>query len=174
MGRLGDSLLRLREDSVGFRMDETMVGEHELAPGFGSAGPPKKGRIELCLTWGPSSIARWLTPTSKDFLRQPISGTITAEGLCVGAPCEGTLELLYLKEHKIRYLLKFEALGRRLNYEGEKVNIRPWNLHVSHTTCLGRITEVDSGALVSTSVVRFRLTGLPRFLLSLRVTRHRL
>ena len=167
MGRLGDGLRRLREGGVGFLMDETMAGEHEFAPGF---GPPGKRRLEFRVTWGPKSLLRWLTPGGSDFLRQGLAGTITAEGLCEAAPCTGTLELRYFSDQKIRYAFDFEAGGRRLRYLGEKVDLRPWNLHVTHTTCYGRITEVDSGALVSTSVVRFWLTGLPGFLASLRLT----
>ncbi|MBI5545889.1 MAG: hypothetical protein HY901_18525 [Deltaproteobacteria bacterium] len=166
MSRLGDSLQRLRE-GVGFQMDEMMSGEHELEPGFGEAGPR---RLELRLTWGTRNVVRWLTPGGEEFLRGPLVGALTADGLCQDAPCQGTLELRYFDEHKIRYSFEFEAQGRRHRFVGEKVNIRPWNLPFSHATCFGRITEVDSGRLVSTSVTRFRLTTLPRFLLSFRVT----
>lgn len=167
MGRLGDGLRRLREGGVGFQMDETMAGEHEFAPGM---GPPGKRRLEFRVTWGPRNLWRWLTPGGDDFLRQSLAGTVTVEGLCEAAPCAGTLELRYFGEHKIRYSFDFEAGGRRLRYLGEKVDIRPWNLHVSHTTCFGSITEADTGTLVSTSVVRFPLSSLPRFLASLRLT----
>ncbi len=167
MGRLGESLQRLREGGVGFQMDERMAGEHEFAFGQGPAG---KHKLEFQVTWGPKNVARWLTPGSQEFLTQPLSGTITVEGLCAAAPCTGTLELRYFGDHLIRYTFDFEAGGRKLRYVGEKRDIRPWNLHVTHTTCYGRITEVETGALVSTSVTRFRLSALPRFLLSLRLT----
>ena len=166
MGRLGDSLQRLHE-GVGFQMDEVMTGEHEFEPGF---GPPGRRKLEFRVTWGPKNVVRWAKPGGADFLRQPLSGTLTVEGLCESAACTGTLELRYFDEHKIRYAFDFEAGGRRLRFVGEKVNIRPWNLHVSHTTCYGRITEVETDKLVSTSVTHFRLASLPHFLLSLRLT----
>lgn len=167
MGRLGESLQRLREGGVGFQLDETMSGEHEFAPGMGPAG---KRRLEFCVTWGPKNLLRWLTPGSSDFLTQPLAGTVTAEGLCEEAACSGTLELRYLGEHLIRYTFDFEGGSRKLRFVGEKREIRPWNLHVTHTTCFGKITELETGALVSTSVTHFRLRTLPSFLLSLRVT----
>ncbi|HEY3449835.1 MAG TPA: hypothetical protein VGK67_26005 [Myxococcales bacterium] len=167
MGRLGESLQRLREGGVGFQMDETMTGEHEFAPGFGPAG---KRKLEFRVTWGPKNVARWISPGSQEFLTQPLAGTVTVDGLCEAAPCTGTLELRYLGEHLIRYTFGFEAGGKKLRYVGEKRDIRPWNLPVSHTTCFGKITEVETGALVSTSVTHFRLRTLPGFLLSLRLT----
>jgi hypothetical protein len=51
---------------------------------------------------------------------------------------------------------------------GEKVNIKLWNLPVSHTTCVGRVTELESGKLISTSVTIFRMRTLPAFLGSFR------
>ena len=166
MGRLGDVVHRLRE-GVGFRMDEVMTGEHEFEPGL---GPPGRSPLEFRVSWGAKNLARWLSPQSGEFMRGPLEGTLTAGGLCQAAPCKGTLELRYFDEHKIRYAFEFEAQGRRYRFVGEKVNIWPWNLQVSHTTCFGRITEADSGRLVSTSVTHFRLTSAPRFLLSFRVT----
>jgi hypothetical protein len=165
MGRLGDVVRRLRE-GVGFQIDEVMSGTHAFEPGM---GPPGTKPLQFKVTWGAESIARWFTPGG-EFMRGPLKGTITADGLCREAGCEGTLELRYFDEHTIRYAFEFEADGRRYRFVGEKVNIRPWNLPVSHTTCFGRITEADSGRLVSTSVTFFRLSTLPSFLTSLRIT----
>ena len=164
MGRLGDVVRRLRE-GVGFRIDEVMSGTHDFEPGM---GPPGKKPLSFRVTWGADSIARWLTPGG-EFLRGPLEGTIGVEGLCEAAPCRGTLELRYFDEHAIRYAFEFETGGRRYRFVGEKVNIRPWNLPYSHTTCFGRLTEAESGRLVSTSVTHFRLLSLPRFLTSFRI-----
>ena len=165
--QLGRSLRRLREGRVGFQVDETMAGEHEFAAGW---GPPGKRRLSFSVSWGPANVVRWLKPGSPEFLFQPLSGTFTVEGLCETAPCQGTLELRYFDEHKIRYSIDFDASGRHLRYLGEKTNIHLWNLPTSHTTCYGRITDARTGALVSTSITRFPLTSLPRLLLSLRLT----
>jgi hypothetical protein len=88
-------------------------------------------------------------------------------GLCDWAPCKGTLSLEYGKQ-RIRYRFDFEAGGKLYRFSGDKVNIRPWNLGTSHTTCFGTLVELDSGRLVSTSVTEFRLRDLPGFLTSLR------
>lgn len=166
-GGLGKALWRLCE-GVGFTIDEVMSGEHELQPGF---GPPGRRPLEFRVTWGPASVMRWLTPCSGEFLRQPLSGTITADGLCHEAPCQGTLDLRYFDERAIRYDFEFAVEGKGYRFAGMKVNIRPWNLPVSHTTLYGRITEIQNGSLVSTSVTRFRARQLPRMIRSLRVTR---
>lgn len=168
MGRLGDVIRRIQAGSLGFQLDEAMVGEHQFEPG---AGPPGIHPLEFRVRWGPPDLRRWATPGTPDFMAQPLEGNVTVGGLCTGAPCKGTLELRYLDEHKIRYTFEFQAQGRTYRFEGEKVDIKPWNLHVSHTTCYGRITEAASGRLVSRSVTHFRLRTLPRFLASFRVTR---
>ena len=41
----------------------------------------------------------------------------------------------YLTEHRLRYSFEFEAQGKPHRFVGEKVNIWPWNLPTSHTTC---------------------------------------
>ncbi len=154
--------------SIGFRMQEVMRGTHEFEPG---CGPPGRHPMELRVTWGPERLERWLSPASGEFMTQPLEGAVTVGGLCENAPCEGRLELRYRGEHRIRYDFEFEADGRRYRYVGEKVNIRPWNLPFSHTTCFGRVTEAGTGRLVSTSTTIFELESLPGFLLSFRLTR---
>jgi len=78
------------------------------------------------------------------------------------------LELAYFTEGKIRYTFDFSAKGKMYRYVGEKVNIRPWNLPVSHTTCFGTLVEKESGRLVSRSVTFFKLHTTPAFMASLR------
>jgi hypothetical protein len=163
---MGDVMQRLK-DGVGFKIDEVMSGEHQLEAAFGA---PKPQPLEFRVTWGTTNLARWVMPGSAEFMTSPLEGTITAGGLCHEAPCKGTLELRYFDEHKIRYAFEFEVSGKRYGFVGEKVNIWPWNLPYSHTTCFGRLTEVETGKLVSTSVTHFRAVSAPAFLLSFRLT----
>ncbi|NMC71683.1 MAG: hypothetical protein GYA57_16670 [Myxococcales bacterium] len=149
----------------GFRMDEVMSGEHTFEPGCGPAG---RHPFEFRVTWGPDDLWTWIDPDDPHFLTQSLEGTVTAGGLCENAPCRGRLELRYFDEHALRYTFEFEAAGKRYRYVGEKVNIQPWNLPVSHTTCYGVLTEADTGRLVSRSVTHFRLRTIPAFLRSLR------
>lgn len=157
---------RIQEKRFGFRMDEVMSGDHWFEPGCGPSG---KLPFEFRVTWGPDDIRTWANPFGEAFMCQPLAGTVTVGGLCENAPCEGTLELRYFDEHKLRYRFTFEAGGKRYRYVGEKVNIQPWNLPVSHTTCYGVLTEEDTGKLISKSVTHFRLKTIPGFLASLRL-----
>lgn len=150
----------------GFRMDEVMSGEHEFEPG---CGPQGRRPMEFRVSWGPDDILAWLRPSSGKFLWQEAQGTIRVDGLCEDAPCSGTLVLRYFDQHRLVYTLDFEAAGTRYRYVGEKVNIQPWNLLTSHTTCFGRIVEQGTGKLVSTGVTFFRLWTAPKFLASLRL-----
>jgi hypothetical protein len=117
-------------------------------------------------------------------MRADLEGEISAGGLCEAAPVKGELELRYFKDSTVRYRFEFAAAGRRWRYEGEKSDIRPWNLQRTHTTCRGRIVEIGAaplecarssrdqqvdGAPLSESVVYFDLAQLPRFLASLRL-----
>jgi len=166
MGRLSDLSAMIRERRVGFLGDEVMTGWHRFEPGF---GPPGRHFFEFRVTWGTKHLGRWLDPTGDEFMINDMHGTFTATGLCEDAPCEGILELKYFDEHLLRYVLDFEADGRPHRFVGEKVNIRPWNLPVSHTTCFGRITESDGNRLVSTAECYFRFRTAPRFAASFRL-----
>lgn len=157
---------RLKSGHLGFKIDEEMSGEHWFEPSFGPQGARK---MVFRGSWGPENIVDWIRPSSEKFLWQEFSGSITIEGLCQDAPANGSLELGYFDDKKIRYTLEFEVDGVAYRFVGEKVNIRPWNLPVSHTTCFGTLIEVESGKLVSTSVTHFRLSSAPRFLTSLRL-----
>jgi hypothetical protein len=166
VGKLREIVRRVREGRFGFRMDEVMSGTHVFQPG---CGPEGHLPFEFTVTWGPDDLRSWLDPQSDDYLSQVLEGTITIGGLCEAAPCKGRLELHYFDEHTLRYTLEFEVGGVRYRYIGEKVNIQAWNLPVSHTTCVGVVTEVETGRLISRSVTHFRLRTIPAFLGSLRL-----
>ena len=150
----------------GFHMVERMIGRHEFEAKY---GPPGKQPMEFSVRWGSQRLRSWLNPLGDRFMTNDLDGTVTIRGLCDRAPCKGTLELRYLKDASIRYTFEFEVDGMPLRYVGEKVCIRPWNLPWSHTTCYGRLVRTDTGELVSTSVLHFRLRTVPGFLTSLRV-----
>lgn len=165
MGRIGDLKRMIKERRVGFVMDEVMTGDHEFEPEFGEPG---RRPMEFRSTWGPRRLSEWLNPLGDKFLWQELTGAITVDGLCANVPATGSLELKYFTEHILRYKLNFEVGGTAYEFVGEKVNIRPWNLPVSHTTCYGVLTEVETGRLVSKSVTHFRLKTAPAFLASFR------
>ncbi len=166
MGRINDFINMLQEGRLGFQMEEVMVGEHEFEAGM---GPPGKHPMEFKVTWGPENITSWINPGSPDFLTQPLQGVVTVGGLCYDAPCRGTLKLAYFTERKIRYDFAFKVRGKDYRFIGEKVNILPWNLPVSHTTCFGILKEKETGKLVSRSVTYFKLKHAPSFLTSFRL-----
>jgi hypothetical protein len=162
----------LRERRLGFSMKEEMEGVHRFVRPY----PP--AQIEegaerpflMRLTWGTRHLSRFLAPHRGEFLRAPMSGSVTAGGLCVEAPLEGALELRYLQDATIRYTFSFEASdGQRMRFDGEKRGIRPWNLHRTHTLCYGSVMYIESGEVLSDVVVRFALSQLPRFLTSMRL-----
>ncbi len=162
-----DHLKRIAKDRmVGFRIDEIMSGTHEFEPGM---GPPGTHVFRFDVCWGPDDMRAWIHPGSPDFMVQPMSGTVIAGGLCDEAPIEGTLALEYFDSGKIRYTFNFEANGKLYDFVGEKVNIKPWNLPVSHTTCFGVLTEAESGRLVSRPLTFFQMRTLPNFIKSFRL-----
>ena len=59
--------------------------------------------------------------------------------------------------------------GTPYRYLGEKVNIKPWNLHRTHTTCYGTITDLNSSKDISKSILYFRFRTIPAFLKSFRL-----
>ena len=112
------------------------------------------------------------TPSSpgSNFLSNFLEGTVTVGGLVEEARCHGTLDLRYFQEAKIRYTFDFkDEKGTPYRYIGEKVNIRPWNLHRTHTTCYGTITNLNSEREISKSILYFRLNTVPAFLSSIRL-----
>ena len=166
MGRWNDFVKMVKEKRLGFRLDETMSGTHWFEPG---CGPKGDQTFEFTVSWGPREIGKWVNPLSDGFMVQSLSGTVTAGGLGRKIPCRGKLEIKYFTEHKIRYTFEFTHDGVRYHYLGEKVNILPWNLPFSHTTCFGVLTETATGKLISRSVTHFRIWSAPGFLASLRL-----
>ena len=75
----------------------------------------------------------------------------------------------YFKDHIIRYSFDFTVNYINYGFVGEKVNILPWNILTSHTTCFGRLVEKDTGKLISTSVTFFKLSKMLSFLSSIRL-----
>jgi hypothetical protein len=145
---------------MGFKISEIMSGFHEFHDGRATGRHP----FEFKATWGPDRILDWLDPRSPAFLWQELEGTVRAGGLTDGAPCKGTLHLEYIPKRSIRYDFDFDVDGVTYHYVGEKQNILPWNVWVTHTTCFGVLTERSTGKLVSTGVTFFRLRDLPGFL----------
>lgn len=153
----------IKEKRLGFSMDEVMSGYHKFEPGF---GPEGQHLMEFRVTWSTRNALH--VEPDRSLLHQ-LSGVVTVGGLCTDAPCRGTLALRYLADNTIRYDFTFEAAGKKYHYVGEKMYIWPWNLPWSHTTCYGRLTEVESGKLVSTSLTHFHLLSAPKFMASLRL-----
>lgn len=167
MEQFGRLVSMLRERRLGFQIDETMQGTHQFTPG---EGPPGEHAFWFRATWGTEHLGEYLNPRSQSFLAGFLTGTVHVGGLCEKAACSGRLVLRYFQEASIEYTFAFhDPAGRRLTYRGEKVNIRPWNLHRSHTTCIGSITDPSTGQEISRSVVRFNLWSLPAFLGSFRL-----
>lgn len=146
---------------LGFRIDETMTGEHEWVNG-------KTGKqfMEFQVNWGADSLLTWSNPFHEDFMTNYLEGTVTIEGLCEAAPCYGKLELRYFTEQKIRYTFEFEAAGEQYQFIGEKRDIYPWNLPWSHTCCFGELRKAGEPAVLSKSITHFRWKTLPAMLSS--------
>lgn len=152
---------------AGFRMDELMRGTHRFVD---RAGPDGEHPFSFLITWGPDGLADYFNPLSEGFMVNRLVGTISVGGLCEDAPCTGSLALRYFQEGKIRYSIDFHGPdGKAYRYVGEKRDIRPWNLHRTHTTCYGTLTERDSGRVVSESVVHFELGQMLPFMRSFRL-----
>jgi len=168
--KLNIPLPDIETNKIGFQMDELMAGEHEFEDGFGPKDKKGKRPMFFNVTWGPKNLLKWSNPLDKNFMINDLKGTVTVDGLCNEAECEGTLELKYIAEQKIRYLFEFKVDNKTYSFKGEKRNIYPWNLHVSHTTCYGELIEKDSGKLVSKSITHFHLDTIPDFIKSFKMT----
>jgi len=151
---------------LGFKMNEIMVGTHHFINGL---GPEGEFPMEFSITWGNSNLFKFLNPTSGEFFCNVAKGHITVGNLVDKADCEGSLSLLYFTERKIRYVLDFKDDDNRpYRYTGEKVNIWPWNLHKSHVTCYGTITDVELTKDISGSILYFPYREIMGFILSTR------
>lgn len=147
-------------------MDEIMTGTHRFMDG---KGPEGEHPMEYRVTWGHENVTKWINPLGGEFLVNTLSGKVDVGGLVVDADCEGTLELRYLQDQLIRYTFTFkDDNGKAYQYIGEKRELRPWNLHRTHTICYGQITELATGEVVSEGIVYFRMSTIPQFLLSFR------
>lgn len=149
---------------TGFLIDEKMCGYHY----FINDPRGTKRHMEFNVTWGTNDIKKWLTPRPDCFMVSSLDGTVTIEGLCKEALIRGSLVLDYFGRGTITYSFKFRVNGILYTYEGVKVNIKPWNLLTSHTTCVGTISDKDG--IVSRSVTFFKLKNAFNFLKSFRLT----
>ena len=148
---------------AGFKIDEIMVGTHRFI------SRDEDLPMHFNITWGHKNLQDYLNPFSSEFLCAEAKGIITVDGLVHKADCKGLLKLLYFTESKIRYELEFaDEHGREYCYVGEKINIRPWNLHKSHITCYGTITDCVTGQEISKSIIHFPLRELLTFIRSFR------
>lgn len=151
---------------LGFKIDESMRGSHHFVA---ADGEHHDRPLCFSLTWGNRNIFRWLNPFSGQFLFNEARGMITVDGLARKADCTGSLHLLYFTQRKIRYVLNFKGDdGRSYRYVGEKINLWPWNLHKTHVTCYGTITDQEADRKISESVVYFPYRQIIPFMLSFR------
>ena len=99
----------------------------------------------------------------------PLEGWARVGGVVGEVPIKGAMELRYFKDATIRYAFEFSTGGRRYRFTGKKQNIRPWNLHRTHTVCRGELTDVTDDQQLSEVTVRFGLRTMPQFLASFRL-----
>ena len=140
--------------SVGFSINEVMSGyDNNLNP------------FVFDVTWGIMNIRDLLR---KGPMKFTLEGTVHFKGHA--SPCSGHLFIDYFGTHSITYIFNFydPTLGRLL-YVGEKVNIKPWNLPVSHTTCFGTVSAYKDDTLVSRTLAFFKFRTIPKFLASFRL-----
>lgn len=167
MSSFGRISKMLSEGRVGFLADEVMTGTHSFKEGV---GPEGELHIEFHATWGHKRLSKFVNPLSKEFFKNSMTGTVTVEGLVEETEMEGSLTLAYFSQAKLIYDFNFRGPdGTEYNFYGEKRDLRPWNLHKTHTTLYGTITERDSGRVISESVLHFLLKTAPAFLLSFRL-----
>jgi len=154
---------------IGFKMDELMVGTHTFSDGSHKS---KEYPLNFSLTWGSPDLLKFLNPSSEDFLSSRVKGFITVGGLANKADCNGTLKLMYFTKRKIHYELDFKGNNdRAYKYVGEKVNLWPWNLHKTHVTCYGTIKDIETGKIISNSLVHFPYRETLDFIMSARLVK---
>jgi hypothetical protein len=171
MGRIGELLAMLRSRRVGFKADERMKGSHrflvDLPDGNVRAGDELPFSFKI--TWGNPLLFSFLNPLSAEHGLAPLEGWVTVGGVVGEAPIRGAMELRYFKDATIRYTFEFSTRGQRYRFKGGKQDIRPWNLHRTHTICRGILTDLTSGEDLSEVTVRFALRTMPQFLASFRL-----
>lgn len=138
---------------IGFKITETMSGYDDWNKPF-----------QFIVTWGIDDFKKL-----KKSLTFDLNGTITFRGM--NLKCRGYLRIDYFNKHEIEYVLFFKDHYNRKDYTyvGKKINIRPWNLLTSHTTCFGVITDSNL-QLKDKNTTFFKLKTIPKFLSSFRLT----
>jgi len=150
---------------TGFHVHEILDGLHEFVA---REGPPGEFPFSFELDWGPERLVDFMNPLARDaFLIAKSRGVIRVGELVQEAPCTGTLEFRCFSEAKIRYRLYFSVEETSYEYIGEKIGLRPWNLHRTHTPCYGIIYNLETGKEISRSRSSLRISALPSFLMSL-------
>ena len=140
--------------SIGFNINEVMSGHDNVLSPF-----------VFNVTWGLMNV--------KDlFKRGPmkfnLEGTVLFKGTT--SPCHGHLIIDYFETHTITYIFNFhDPQFGKLMYVGEKVNIKPWNLPISHTTCFGTVSTYEDDTLLSRTLTFFFFFTIPKFLTSFRL-----
>lgn len=161
-----DQVVGFFKGDLNVRIDELMSGEHEFINGY---GPKGKRPFSFRVSWGPKETSSFLFPGSGDFMVADLKGVVNIDGMDNNIPCSGKLEFKYIEEQKIRYTFDFKHDDKFYLFIGEKRNIYPWNLPISHTTCYGEVIEKESGTIISKSITHFHMDTLFEFLGSVRL-----
>lgn len=149
-----------------FYTNEVMEGTHD----FEYEVMSKSSRpMWFDVNWGADSVKDFLNPFGDKFLTAKLNGYITVDGLCDRAECKGILALRYFADAKIIYNFTFSVNGIEYRFIGQKVNIKPWNILTSHTTCFGTLKEMYSDKLISTSTTFFKCRNILSLLTSFRI-----
>lgn len=131
---------------AGFGFAETMSGTWERTDGARGGG-----RFEFTVTVRSGPLG--------DFRRSrtaAITGTVTAEGLAVERPLEGTLEMRPFLGRIIRYEFGFTGTdGARYRFAGQK-DIRWLDPLRTWTELPGTVTT-EAGAVIGSATTRFDL-----------------
>jgi len=141
---------------IGFKITETMSGYDDWSCPF-----------EFTVTWGIDDLKKIL---NRKILVFDLDGYVTRRNRKL--KCKGYLTVDYFEKHEILYLLYFNDYyhtGKDYTYVGRKINIKPWNLLTSHTTCFGTIFD-NKRQLQDSNVTFFKLKTIPKFLSSFRFT----
>jgi len=159
----------------GFKISETMSGTHAFVGDYENCkiNLPLYFKIDWSYKNTLECLKRLVTMKPVTF---EVKGRFFAEGLCDEIDCVGGMHLDYFGNHTISYCLEmrnpsysrvssFEKINEHYFFIGDKINIKPWNLLTSHTTCYGIITN-GKGELISKCKVFFKLRTLPAMLAS--------
>jgi hypothetical protein len=154
MGRLAEATLRLRE-GVGFRFELHLAGKHEAADG------KRRGGAALRLAIGPNNFRHFLNRGHPDFLVQHVEGSVSLDGMCHEAPCDGRLTFSL---SRASCEVEFDAEGRRARLTLEVPTGLP---REGSFWCNGSVVAVETGERISAVEIRLSplavLRGLPRF-----------